>query len=226
MSTNYLIDEILPARRVHLLGGPSGVGKTRWLFDTLLKWEAGKPIFGLASHPVPWVYVPADRDLESVEETLATMGIKKGAIDIIPAFGRHAKTWSQITTAAAERGAELVVVEALAGFCDAPGLHHQVRAFLNSVYTQIYPTINAPRGMTIMGVMETPKMKPHERYENPRQRISGVATWAHSTETIMMLEPADPKHPKKPERILHICPRNARAQELSGKMDLTGHVIF
>src|SRR5258708_3308179 len=72
----YLIETILPAQEVHLIGGPSGSGKSTWVLQTLvLDWQNSKPVLGFKSHPVPWIYISADRSLASVHRTLERMHI-------------------------------------------------------------------------------------------------------------------------------------------------------
>ncbi len=208
--SNYLIDEILMARQVHLLAGPSGAGKTRWLLNMLLEWEKGRSVFGRASHPVPWCYVASDRNVESVHETLRSMAIAPEWIPIVGAFGPERKTWMEIMTAAAKRKAQLLVIESFGSFVEAPGLQIQVKNFMNTANAVIQPSKEAPEGMTIIGVMESPKMHAQKYYENPRQRVSGVASWAHFAETVMLVEFQDAKDPTS-DRVLTICPRNSRA---------------
>src|SRR5690242_1448332 len=70
-----LIDRILPVHEVHILGGPSGAGKTRWLFQMLQEWKAGNSVLGYASNPVPYAYVSTDRSRESVKRTCEDLGI-------------------------------------------------------------------------------------------------------------------------------------------------------
>jgi hypothetical protein len=67
-------------------------------------------------------------------------------------------------------------------------------------------------------------MKPSEMYENPRQRISGVATWGHYAETVFLLEPFDPKSPADPFRMLNICPRNGAGITIELAFNDKGHL--
>jgi hypothetical protein len=202
---DYLIDTIMPAREIHLLGGPSGAGKTRWLLSLLINtWSKGQPVFGYRSFPVPWAYVASDRSSVSVDRTLTSMDIPSKLVPIIPAWDKE-MSLSAILDGAYDLKAKLVVIESFGSFIDQRNPNSAcVRKFLMALHRAI-----VMENLTIIGIMESPKMKPAEVYQLPRQRISGAAAWAHFTETIMLVEPLDVDSPDSPSRRLTLCPRNA-----------------
>ncbi len=218
--SGYLVESILPCEEVHLLGGPSGAGKTRWLLQTLLEWEKGFDFLGRKSYPVPWVYVSSDRSQVSVERTLGGMGINTEDIAIIPAWDKS-MNWYAILDAIEATGAKLAVIESFGSFVDPPCNSHQVKKFINSC-----AAFCRKFHCTFMGVVESPKMKPYERYELPRQRISGAAAWAHFSETIFLVEPTDTKTADSPFRTLHVCPRNAAPLELKLTFNEKGQLLY
>jgi hypothetical protein len=215
----FLIDTIMPTNEVHLMAGPSGAGKSRWLFDTLMDWQQGKPILGLATHPCKWVYVASDRSLASVNRTLTSMSIPIANVPTIPAWDRQ-MSLNQILDAIKTHGAELAIIESFGSFVEPPANGNCVKSFLASVAAHARGS-----NLTIWGVVESPKMKPYERYENPRQRVSGAASWGHFSETIFLIEPADAKN-QNGDRKLFVCPRNAPTIEKDGAFDANGHLIF
>src|SRR5262249_11775622 len=161
----------MPKHEVHLLAGVTGAGKTTWLFHTLLEWEKGLPVLGFPSHPVPWAYVAADRSVASAYRTMAAMGIPRNTVNIIPAHGVDRKSWAQILNTLAEREVEMAVIEGFGGMVESPD-HKGVADFMHNVCRDCAPSTRFPNGLTIVGVVESPKMKPAERYSLPRQRIS------------------------------------------------------
>jgi len=220
MPNEYLIESIMPAREIHLLAGPSGSGKTRWLMGALKRWEMGLPVLGFKSYPVPWCYVGSDRSLPSVHRTFVDIGIDPDTIKIIPAWGKDRLTISQIFDRAESLGSELVVIEGFGGFTESD-TSNGIRSFLNSVQTYIDRS-----GITVQGIVESPKMKPYERYDNPRQRVSGAAAWAHYTDTIFVIEPTDPKTPLAPDRTLYVCPRNYKSIDFKSTFTSDGKLVF
>lgn len=214
---DFLVDTIFPTGEIHLVGGPTGAGKTRWLFDTLLAWQKGRRILGFESYPCSWAYVSGDRSHASVLRTLKTMDIDPKLIPLIAAMDKRL-TLSQTFDAAQEMQAKLVVIESFGSLVEPPGLSVQVKNFFYS----LRPILNAT-GMTIIGVMESPKMKPKDKYENPRQRISGVATWGHYADTIVLVEPTAAKKANS-NRMLTVCPRNAPEQQIECTF-VNGHLV-
>jgi len=201
-SPKFLVDLLLVSREVHLLGGPAGAGKTRWLLDNILLWADGQPFLEFPSHPVPWIYVAGDRSTDSVCRTLATMGIDPKRVPILHAWDEKMGV-NEILDKIILSKAGLVVWESFGTLVNEPGRGPQVKAYMQRMSRFCQQT-----DKTIIGVMEAPKMKPFDRYENPRQRISGPVGWGHHAETIFLVEPVDIENPGNPYRILTVCLRN------------------
>lgn len=175
-------------------------------------------MLGKASHPVPWIYVAADRTKDGVNRTLDTMEISRTAFPIIYAWDFH-MTYSNIIDEIEKSKAKLAIIEGFGQFVDPPGHSHQVRSFLCAASTMC-----KDNDLTILGVVESPKMKPKDAYANPRQRISGVATWGHHVETIFLMEPTNPDAPTDPSRILTVCPRNSSSIVRKFVFSVEGHL--
>lgn len=216
----------MPAQEVHLLTGDSNAGKTRWLIGALLEWEQGLPILGCKSNPVPWAYASPDRTGRSFERTLNGMGLSLTQVPFIEAFGAHSKRMEQIVQVAAEHKVELLVIEGFQKFVEPPGQGRQVQEFLEYLSKKTERSREFPNGLTFLGVAESPKMKPKERYEDPRQRVSGAAAWAYYSETVFVMERKNPKDNRDPERILHVSPKQGVNLALEGGFDVQGRLRF
>jgi hypothetical protein len=80
---HFLIDPILPVGTMNLIGGPSGIGKSTWLFQTLYDWAHGRPVLGkYKSNPCPFVYVSMDRGVLETDRTLRRLGFGNWDIPI------------------------------------------------------------------------------------------------------------------------------------------------
>jgi hypothetical protein len=148
------------------------------------------------------------------------MGISRAAFEIVPAWDEHL-TFNQIIDFVESSNANLAVLEGFGQYVDPPGHTHQVRNFLCSSCA----TVKA-HDVTIIGVVESPKMKPKDRYENPRQRVSGAAAWGHHAETIFLVEPADPGNAADPRRTITVCPRNYSGMVKLASFDRNGKLVM
>lgn len=212
-----IVDSIFPGQSIHLIAGPTGAGKTRFLFSSLEQWVQGGPVLGFPSHPCPWLYVAADRQKSEVDRTLTTMGLTM-TVPFFSAFGVMPPVGAMgILRAAEEAGAELLVWEGFGKYVDMHGGGGTaVSRWLNMVTWRLTHTeTGAPRSvpLTIIGVMEEPKMKPRDKYTNPRQRVSGPAAWGHSCDTVIVIEYANEKRPSDPMRRMYVCNHSGPSME-------------
>jgi hypothetical protein len=222
-TAQFLINHMLQTELVHLCAGPSGAGKTRWLLPTLQNvWRLGKPVLGHKSYPVPFCYVPMDRPYSSVEETLLTLNLDPLNMNIIPAMDLGLNKITQVLDRAEGTGAKLVVVEMFAYLLEGPETRESVRNFMGAAQRMLSGT-----GMTIIGTMESPKMRPKDIYRNPRQRISGPASWGHTAETIILIEPDPSKSETSSIRTIGIFPRNGQAESFEARFRPDGklHIV-
>jgi hypothetical protein len=214
------LQDVLTPRRVHLLGGVSDAGKTRFILPALLAWATAPP----------WVYVVGDRTLEDAQDSMRDMGIAPANVPTIPAFGEHNRaTWLEVKLAVDKWApqAELIVVEGFQDLCPGQGRKNEVREFLSGVSSYLNPSLQHPNGITILGVVESPKLKPHEVYPNPRQRVSGVSAWGYHASTIMLVESAAKDESfAQPQRILWICHKAQARRKVDGCFDSNNRLIF
>ena len=220
-----IVDTLLPEQAIHLLAGPTGAGKSRWLLEMLQDWQAGKDVLGYKSHPRQWLYVSGDRQQIEVERTLTSLGIAHTSVPIMPAFGVMPIMGALgILEEAEKRQAELLVWEGFGKYVESNAGGTAVTRWLNMITWRLSHTQTGQmrfKPLTIIGVMEQPKMKPKDKYTNARQRISGPAAWGHSASTIILVEHGD-QYCRGPKRTLEIVPRDGG--DLSFKATLTtGH---
>jgi hypothetical protein len=212
MSNDFLIDQILPAREVHIIAGPSGAGKTTWALQTLvLDWQHRKDVLGFKSYPVPWLYISSDRSRKSVVATLRRMNIPESEIRLVSSVDAGKYDMPSIIQLA-----ELMTPRPEFLYIDG---------LLNLLPDKVHPNDNKmvskwladltrkceKENRTILGSLHSPKMKSDEWYANPRQRISGGASWAGFADTVILVEPVAPDDPSQAHhRRLMVLPRNTK----------------
>lgn len=189
-----IIERIFPEQSIHLVAGPTGAGKTRWLIEMLLEWEQGHPVFGFRSNPRPWLYVSGDRPMHQARATIQSLGIDPARVPILEAFGIVPPIGVlEILETAEKRNAGLLVWEGFGNYVESNWGSSKVKQWLNMITWRLWHKQDGSKRspLTIIGVMEQPKMRPKDKYANPRQRISGPAAWGHTAETIVIIEHAD-----------------------------------
>jgi AAA domain len=206
----FLIDMILPSREVHILGGMSGAGKTRWILKTLVAWTAGESILGFDSHPVPYAYISGDRSAASVERTCQDIGIPYKDIPFIPIRDLSAKSKQKLTLEFLYRRiqeeqprAQLIIIEGIARF---------VAGGKTNDYTAVADFLAGLGGFctetdrTIIGVCHTAKAKEDAWYEHPREKLLGSGAWGGYSETILFIDTVS-KDVTAKGRKLYVLPR-------------------
>lgn len=217
-SDEYFVDQIFPRGELHIIGGPSGGGKTTWSTQFSMDWSAGKPIFGFESYPLPYAYVSLDRGERSLCRTLRRCGVDPATFPYIPGLRLNnpidslAKLLPLVnsTYPAVLNEAGLIIIEGIStlmpGTAKANDYHMAFKFFAQlSAWCNEY-------GVTLIGMMHSPKMKESERYLNPRQRLLHSVAIGGVVETIVLVEP-NFETPTKRDRVITLLPRNASEQE-------------
>lgn len=199
---SYIIDQLFPRRALHLCAGASGAGKTILLLETFAcHWAQGRDVFGYKSYPESWLYVSGDRSAEDVWRKVDSLGIPRTAVPFLPAYatGKPTLDWEKIFNQILATGAKTVIWEGFGRYIADNAGGRVVDAWLEQVTCQIQK-----HDITLIGVVEQPKMKPRDKYPIPRQRISGPAAWGHHSSTVVLVEFKNEKQSSNPGRIVHI----------------------
>jgi hypothetical protein len=99
--------------------------------------------------------------------------------------------------------------------------------FLSGIDAYLKPTAEFPAGLTVLGIAESPKMKPKEKYGDPRQRISGCTAWASHASTVFLLEPLDnDPSGSNADRQLWVCRKTGPRRKLVTQFDAKGNLVF
>jgi hypothetical protein len=206
---DFIVEGLWAKRGIHLVSGPSGAGKTTWILPTMVDWAAGNPLcFNgnyFISHPEPWVYISGDRSAEVARRKIDELGLT-GKVPLLAAYatGRE-MDWERVLNLALEQKYKVLVWEGFGRYVKG-----DKASVLDRWLEQVtYQAISFD--LTIIGIVEQPKMKPKDRYIIPRQRISGPAGWGHAAGTIILIEYANDKDPSDPSRKMFVIPHEATA---------------
>lgn len=199
MPGKFILEEVMPAETVHLVAGPSGAGKTKWVFQMLRDVREGKPVLGYRSHPTPFAYVTCDRSREEVLRTIEPIGFSEGDFPIV-CLDEHPEWWKlddpKINPAKPvleyvmrnHGEAELVVIDGMNTLTPGGRINDYgvVATFL--LWLRHWCRKNA---RTIIGIAHSTKMRENERIIRPRDRVIGSVAWAGNSHCIVLIEHAE-----------------------------------
>lgn len=194
----YIVEAILPAGELHLVGGASGIGKTTWLLQWLRDWSEGKPIWGHESFPCPFVYISFDRGVLTTDRTLRRIGMEDWdfpAYDVSELGLVDYEIWDIVKRFP---DARLFVIEGFQALLPdtSKGRGQNKEEMLWSV--EVRRKILS-QGITIIGITHSPKMKQGEAYASTRSRFLGSNSLLASTGTLISFDvPEDSKAARKP----------------------------
>lgn len=212
-SPAFLIEGILPAYEVHLLGGSSGSGKTTLVFQTLADWQDGLPVFGHESHPVPYSYLSLDRSRSSVDRTLDRLGLRERLTRILCQDQFKSATSLPSVIAAAQgihKDSKFFVIEGFQTLVGDKGNNYSPVSNL----LRAAANICSEKQITILGVAHSPKMKTDESFQHARELILGSVAWGAYSDTIITIQLDEATG----NITVRVSPRNAAAE--------TFHYVF
>lgn len=218
-SPEFLIDGILPANEVHLLGGSSGSGKTTFMFQVLLaEWQQGNPIFDHVSRPVPYVYISLDRSRSSVARTLDRLKLTDSITRLVcqEDIPEESMTVGTVLKDALKLfpDSKLVIIEGfqlLAG--DGTGKYNSVARTLKKA-----ARLCSQYHLTIIGICHSPKMKIDESFQHPREMLLGSVSWGAYSDTVITLNLDE----MTGIIAVYVMPRNAAAEHHELKFGVNG----
>jgi len=216
----FIIEKILPTKRVHLLAGISSAGKSRFALPALIMWNACLPVLGLKSYPVPWCVVCGDRPLDDIQDTLESMEFPLEQVPVIPAFGKYAKTFLQVMEKIEDGGYKFIFWEGFDMLVKNPNNPNEVKELLSNV------SAYCEEGITVLGTVGIAKLKPSEIYPNPRQLVSGSTIWERATSSNLIILATNPGDIEDGGRILHACLKNSSSFSVEGRFNDRGILTF
>jgi len=225
MSTTFIVDPILPAERLHLVGGPVGVGKTTFVFQMLNAIAASQPFLDWPTHKIPIAYFAADRSRAENIAMLDRLGLLESLqMEIHPLDElQEIPTLENLLDHSAGHD-RLVVVEPLYAFLrDERGRSGNP----NDVVCVSNFLLRARRSLlarrnTMIATMHTPKMHGENGYLLEREKITGSAAWSAFASTVITISADDPGNPSDALRKVCIMPRESRAIQMEFVLDDAG----
>lgn len=211
---------MVPLRRVHMLAGASGTGKTRWLFQLLKAMYAGENFMGFQTQRHPVVYCAFDRQVDEQEETMRAVGLD-------PALVPH--KWLKVPDLPRDKSRKddrfEIIVRDLKNEFPATTIfifdalyilaaHGEMNNYvIMAEWLQRLGEMCRAQDITIIGVVHSPKQRKGNEITDPRYTAQGSVATGGFTSTQIVIESPSQDDPDK--RMIHIYPRNAKEDHIS-----------
>jgi hypothetical protein len=171
---------------VHLLIGSSGAGKTTFGIQMLQAQGRGEQFLDRDTYRRQFMVVMQDRSEFELERTFKRMGIDKHSLPFYAVTPEESErdpgaVLQEIYERSPEKyKPEIFFVEGLDMW--APDAVDMKRVVPILSHLSKFATHNH---VSVIGTVGSPKAKPKERYQAPRDRAFGSAAWARRTDTIL-----------------------------------------
>lgn len=217
MSDKHHAENLWPRRRLNLIAGASGAGKTRWITPQLFALIDGKPILGRLTVPTKIAYVACDRTSEDARDTMAALGYDPNKLFIYSFMDNEVEwTFSKVIEVLPE-GTQLTFIEAIGALVRGGKIndYHEVLRFGRAVHRA-----RRASGSDFWGSTHVPKLKKDEDFKHTRENILGSAAWAGISGTIVLVDELPTS-----QRAIHILTRDMAAEKLICEFSPEGHLV-
>ena len=233
---HFIVDPIFPCGALHIITGPSGIGKSTWLLQLLYEWAHGRDVLGHKSNPCEWVYVSLDRSLADADRTLRRIGLgdwdapiyemkdvmprsSRGRLDVDPAISQVAEYFPK---------AKLYIIEGLQGVLPNTG-RGQSQNKAEQLWAMRLRDEVLDKGITIIATTHTPKS--NEATGRKREAMLGSHSLIGAAGTIIhfAMPPVQDETPgiTEPEdRIVSIMGHNFPAMYLHYQRGAAGQLVL
>lgn len=201
----FLVDRTIATQKVHLVCGPVGAGRRTMTLQIASEWAQERPIFGMASHPLPFCYVTSRGSLNAIRENITGIGLDPATIphvSMLDITRREEYTLESALDIARKcvPGVRVLFLDSLAVLCQGKiNDYRDVAQFLNTA-----DRLCAREWITVVGCMPSTKARGNEGYASPTERIFGSIAWSEMTSTKILIEPTKPRDICDPHRIVHL----------------------
>jgi hypothetical protein len=202
---------LFPRKRVHLIGGTSGAGKTSLLLQWLDAWKKGRSALGFREDIPELAWISYDRGKEDFQETCARLNVNPKDFNF---YAPPANTFSNALKADLAswldrpefKGAKLLIIEGIQVKTPQGKINDMTTV---ATFMRGLGEFCEQRDLTIIGTIHAAKTHEGDRYTNPRQRLAGSVAWAGFASTVIIIEEAQEEAESSTRRVF-ILPRNGK----------------
>jgi len=194
--SEYFVPGLWPKRRLNLICGASGAGKTRWILPQLIALHrAGASV----------LYTTCDRTIEDAQETLEEMGYPGDALPMVSFMNSGDDIQFSVDglyTLTEGHNCQILFVETIAALVADMNKVKDVLEFSRRINRYMRLT-----SVSVWGTSWIPKTREGDSFTRTRDNVMGSAAWPGICGTIVYIE--SPNGEEQPERDVNILLRNA-----------------
>ena len=201
-----------------LLGGPTYVGKTTLLFQTIRDWMAERPVFGHDSHPRPCCYVSTIHSSQHARDVMTRVGAD--VVIISTTSGGSPRTFESICqdAIAAVPDLEVIFLDGVQPLCSNPNDPSAVTttmADINRLLSRYSLTLIASGCSS----------KPKDHYASSRDRFAGAYSWLQGSSAFVSIDFVNPDNPSDVRRTVTIHSKSGLADKLHYRFTPQGILV-
>lgn len=204
--TQYYVDKVLPSGEVHILAGPSRIGKSALFAQALYDWTCKEQVFGLETFGQDKgkaCMVTVDRSINETLDAMERVGVPEGAYKVESIRDTPSAGIDQAFEKA-PKDCRILFVEGADAMLNKTTDSREVANFL-----RYCGTVAQNKRLALILSMGTAKLKSNESYLYAPERISGCAQWGRFCSTVFNVAFEDPGRPNDDvNRLLYISSRN------------------
>ena len=213
----FLVDQILPRNRPHIIAGASGAGKTTLLVQMCREALDGKAWFGHPVQPDMKIgYIGTDRNSEAYRHKFSTMGIKPFPIHRFLDAKKYRPSqvkanpmdWLETAYKMGDKP-DMLVIDPLSCFLPAKIADYHANADCLVLMSQFCKEL----GTTLVGSYHAGKLKQDQGFMRPQDRILGSGALLAFSDTQIFLTDATEVHKQPGYHLLTINPHDAPMEE-------------
>lgn len=217
MTTQFLIDSILPENMISVRIGASGTGKTTWDLQTFEAAASGSLAFGLfATKPLqPVWYVSLDRTSEELQHKFRSISIPPDLFKF-KSFRQYLSEKSSVLDRIfheTPKDTKIIVLDGI-GFT----VEKIISQFHVGQIVGKLDKLRAQTGTTISIIHHAPKTKAGEGYDDPREMGLGSGAWCQMAASSVVFRKLDPSDVTNPYRRIWVLQNNAPDREFAFKL--------
>lgn len=228
-NSQYLIDHLIPAHSVNLIGGRSGSGKTTLLLQILEDWTASREVFGYSSHPAPFCIVACAKPSAAIHQTASRISCQLPSPLPVCSIARDRLAAGESPSPeAAIAAARLITPDLSLLILDGIGVLCQGRITEYNVVAEFMSRLSRlaiRERITIIGLGPMAKSG-NETPRASRELFLGSVAWGEHAETIILIDKDEASEPQSSTRTVTVLPTNAPPQVLKYDFDPVGRLIL